>query len=106
MQTCYKGFIVSDTIKQRRKQTTVFLSTLFLNVNGLGSGSVETIQLITDRIRSMVEGYVFTGICHSVIDWGCQGVWYRRSVCVGGVTYLEGGGGAYLDRGWPTWTGG
>ena len=55
---------------------------------------------ITDRIRSMAEGYVFTGVCHSVHNWGglppggsalCGGspserVYLLKEVCLLGVS--------------------
>ena len=40
--------------------------------------------LVTDRIRSMAEGTVFTGVCHSFCPQGGG---------VGGVSEGEGGGG-------------
>ena len=37
----------------------------------------QEFQLVTDRIRSMGEGYAFTSICLSTGVCGIDGVWYR-----------------------------
>ena len=63
---------------------------LFLLRKQLGNLKMISTLVITDRIRSMEKGNVFTSVCDSVDG----GVWYREGVCsIEGMSAPPGGGG-------------